>query len=94
MSKQEVSMRATKMLGWKTADERYVPIDIFTNPADCLTVMKMLGDKGINVRPIFDSNNKLFGWSHYDVFNDLDAERTAKTLEESVAAAVMEVGDE
>jgi len=67
---------------------------VFTYPADCLAVVKALGEHGINVRPIYNSNNKMFGWSHYDVFNDFDCERTQDTLEEAVAAAVMEVSDE
>jgi len=64
--------------------------NLFENPADCLAVVKKLGEL-YQVSFYFIRNE---GWGAVDYYDSPMFDDIYSTLEEAVGAAVMEVGDE
>ena len=68
--------------------------DIFTNPADCLNVVKMLSSKHCIdiVSSIVGVDSKFIGWGYYRIKDDVFRE-PFDTYEDTVAYACLEIGE-
>jgi len=101
--RQNANIAAAKLLGRelnhlndiKCEHERLLvtkmqSLDIFTNPADCLAVVKMLGEKH-HTSVIVSVDCKFPGWGYYSRQEDVFL-KPFNTYEEAVAAACLEIG--
>jgi len=103
MNQQEVNLKAAKLLGYATirhdkSESCSIKIvnnttrlfNVFTNPADCLAVVKMLGERfNTDIISVYESDT----FVGFSVWGKKTHSRPYDNYEEAVVTAVMEVSD-
>jgi len=75
-----------KLLGVDTTTE----FNIFTNPADCLAVVKKLGEQCVDILNVANDKFEMTGWQFYDCENEIEGTKY-DTYEEAVSAACLDI---